>query len=376
MMYSMRLASLALLGLLAFQSASPQKVAIQPPTLGDAERAYREAQQEWLNADPNLAADLFKGNPQEMHKRIQRTAALRDQMMEKKAVYLDLVVKHFDETRARLSSAKSAQLPIPELRQNLEDEQSRVLGEMDRLDGLIHDLPQDDLYALVAHELNAERTQLVNLQVSLAQQIRAVNVIGDDTDAANKLGANLEKQLESISVLWEQERDGTKAQREHWKALYDAMNRAVDGGKTPAAPRTPDAPAGKPDAAPKTAPPNTGPVKPGNLNGIWNYQSSPNGWTGFGEPVRVALELHYAGSTIIGSYLARIPGRRDIRDLNLALSGQEVSPGKAVLLWVSETPPARGEMVVQLGGDRRVLVERTKSSDTYFPAGMEVLEPR
>ena len=146
MRFLVRSACLVLISGLCFcLPALPQgKIRLEPSNLGEAEEDYRSAQLDWLNADPNLAADLFKGNPQEMHKRIQRTADLRDQMMEKKSVYLDLIVKHFNETRARVA-IPDAQIPIPELRRDLEDEQSRLLGEQERLDALIHDLPQDDL---------------------------------------------------------------------------------------------------------------------------------------------------------------------------------------------------------------------------------------
>ena len=382
MRFLVRSACLVLISGLCFcLPALPQgKIRLEPSNLGEAEEDYRSAQLDWLNADPNLAADLFKGNPQEMHKRIQRTADLRDQMMEKKSVYLDLIVKHFNETRARLA-IPDAQIPIPELRRDLEDEQSRLLGEQERLDALIHDLPQDDLYTLVAHELNVERTQLVNLQNSVALRIRGLDAIGKNQDAVRNMEANdpIAKNLEAISKIWESERDNTKIQREHWKALYAAMNRAVDGGKTPA-PTPPPAGNTKPADTPAAKP--RGALLPSRdsgrslaFEGTWKYEKSPNAWSGFGEPVQVALELHRSGSTISGTYNARIPGRRDMRDLNLTLQGDELAPGKAVFRWVSLVPAAHGELTVQMGGDRRVLLERTKSSDTYFPLGMEVLLP-
>ena len=66
--------------------------------------------------------------------------------------------------------------------------------------------------------------------------------------------------------------------------------------------------------------------------------------------------------------LARIPGRSDIRNLNLALTGEEISSGTARVNWVSQFPPGHGELVLRMGGDRRVLVERTAADDTYFRA--------
>ena len=143
-------------------------VTVVPTTLGDAERAYFDAQAEWLYSDPKLVADLLKAPPQEMHRRIRKAAELREQVMEKKTVYLDAILKHFSDTRALLVSSPGAQLPVPVLRQNLEDEQSRILTEIDRVDAMIHDLPQDDRYAFVLHELNTGRTELVNLQVTIA----------------------------------------------------------------------------------------------------------------------------------------------------------------------------------------------------------------
>ena len=382
-------ARLLLSGFLFLFAALPlfpqqRKVVADPPSLGEAERDYRNAQQEWLNADPNLEADFLKGNPREIHNRITRSAALKDEMMQKKAVYLDLVVAHFAETRARLSSAKGVDLPIPEMRQRLEAEQTRVLSEIERLDDLIRDFSQDDLYAIVVHNMNAERAQLAEVQLSLAKQIRSLDSIGNAQDAIKRIEARdpLDQKLEAISKVWEQERESVRVQREHWKNYYAEMSREVDGGKSPATVAS-NSPAVNPAPAPASAKPRVtpptkaqGPAKPADFEGKWVYTSSPNAWTGFGEPVRVALELHYSGKTLSGAYTARLPGRQDVRDLDLTLSGEVVSPGKAVLRWISKTPAARGELTVQLGGDRRLLLERTTSSDTYVPRGMEVLVPQ
>ena len=94
-----------------------------------------------------------------MHKRIGRKRALSDDMMEKKVVYFDQIIKRFAEMRGRLTGAGDSQLPIPELRKGLEEEQSKLLGDQDRLDALMRDLPQGDEYSLVMRELTAEKNR-------------------------------------------------------------------------------------------------------------------------------------------------------------------------------------------------------------------------
>jgi len=149
------------------------------------------------------------------------------------------------------------------------------------------------------------------------------------------------------------------------------MDRAVDGGKAPAQPVQKETP---PPAKP-TAPPHAFSAAP-DFNGVWVYESRQGAWTGFGEPVRAALSVHHNGASVAGSYTALLPGKNDVRELNLTISGEETTPGTAYLSWVSKWPPATGKMILRMGGDRRILVERIASDDTYIPRGMEVLLPR
>ena len=348
------------------------KIAYEP-TLGVAEQAYRQAQEAWLGEDANLSAELLTGNPVDMHKRIGRKRALSDDMMEKKVVYFDQIIKRFADMRGRLAGAGDSQLPISELRKGLEDEQSKLLGDQDRLDALMRDLPQGDEYSLVMRELTAEKTALVNLQNTVAQRIRAV----DQMDKAQQVGVEieakdpLEKKLDSIQTIYNEERERAKRQKLTFDRIYSLMDNAVDEGKVPAG----NKPAAKPDKA-KLPPKASRAPAAASFAGVWFYESRPGAWTGFGEPVSVGLSLSYAGELLTGSYIARLPGRNDLRDLSLTLTGEETSPGTAKVSWVSQMPPAKGEMILRLGGDRRVLVERTTSNDTYFPRGMEVLLPR
>jgi hypothetical protein len=350
---------------------------VYEPTLGVAEQAYREAQEAWLNEDSNLSADLLTGKAADVHKRISRKRALSDDMMDKKVVYFDQIIKRFAEMRGRLAGTGSSQLPIPELRKGLEVEQSKLLEDQDRLDALIRDLPQGDEYALVMRELAAERTDLVNLQNTVAQRIRSV----DQMEKAQQVGVDieakdpLEKKLDAIQTIYNEERERAKRQKPVYDQIYLLMDRAVDEGKAPAV----NKPAPKPDPKPdkvKLPPQASRTAVPVGFSGIWFYESHPGAWTGFGEPVSVGLSLRSAGEQVTGSYIARLPGKNDVRDLSLTLTGEEISPGIAKVSWVSQMPPAKGEMMLRLGGDRRVLVERTASNDTYFPRGMEVLLPR
>jgi hypothetical protein len=353
---------------------------VYEPTLGVAEQAYREAQEAWLGEDANLSAQLLTGNAADMHKRIGRKKALSDDMMEKKVVYFDQIIKRFAEMRGRLAGTGNLQLPIAELRKGLEEEQSKLLGDQDRLDALIRDLPQGDEYSLVMRELTAERTELVNLQNTVAQRIRTV----DQMEKAQKVGVEieakdpLEEKLDAIQTIYSEERERAKRQKLAFNQMYSLMDRAVDEGKAPT--QKESTPAGS-KPAPKRdkdkLPPQAyrAPATVGFAGG-WFYESHPGAWTGFGEPVSVALSLRYSGEQLTGVYTARLPGRNDVRDLSLTVTGEEISPGIAMVIWVSQLPLAKGEMILRLGGDRRLLVERTASNDTYFPRGMEVLLPR
>ena len=243
------------------------------------------------------------------------------------------------------------------------------------IDGIPKD---DDTYALVLHELNAEREQVVNLQNSIALQIRTMGKIGaaQEVRSSAVAGGALEQKLAAIGKIWETERDQVKLQQKKWDDIYDALDREYGGQKSanPAkpssAPQTEPASGGKPKASRER---NSSPV----LDGSWRYESQPNAWSGFGEPLNALLVLHASGKTLVGSYSARLPGRRnDVRDLVLNLQGEQSTATKAVLDWVSLVPDAKGKLTVQLGGDGRILVDRTSSTDTYIPPGMEVLLPR
>lgn len=183
--------------------------------------------------EANLTAELLTGNAADMHKRIRHVADLREDVMQKKSVYLDLIVKRFADMRGRLSAQGQSQLPVPELRKGLQDEQSLLLADQERLESLIRDLPQGDEYTLVMRELNSEKTELVNLQNAIAMRIRSIDKIEEAQKVGNEIEAKdpLEKKLDDIAAIWRQELDRTKQQRTKWVELYSAMDREVDHGK-------------------------------------------------------------------------------------------------------------------------------------------------
>jgi hypothetical protein len=65
-----------------------------------------------------------------------------------------------------------------------------------------------------------------------------------------------------------------------------------------------------------------------------------------------------------------------MRDLNLRLTGEQVSAREATIRWTSEMPATEGDMTLSLGGDGRIMLKRTRAGDTYVPRGAEVLSPR
>lgn len=355
------------------------------PSIATASAEFHQAQEEWLRDDfAGLAGQLLSGRPEVVHAKIRRQAALRDTMMEKKEVYLDLIVKRSAEIRGRLANAAGSKLPVAQLRSELEGEQMSILGDQERTESLLRDLPQGDEYELVRRDLQAEVNGLIVLQNDLAKQMRLIDRMDQAQEAANEIAASasLGQRLEADGKLWEDVLQKTKEQRTVWASIYSAMDREVDRGKAPvvASPKIPPATAsaGKlpsPAVAPAFPPPDGGRNRQ-TFSGVWEYQSRSGAWTGFGEPESVRLVLTLTNGKISGTYLARIPGPRDMRNVSLRLTGEEVSANVAKLHWVSEFPPATGEMTLRLAGDGRVLLERTRSGDTYIPRGTEVLAPR
>jgi len=74
-----------------------------------------------------------------------------------------------------------------------------------------------------------------------------------------------------------------------------------------------------------------------------------------------------------GSYTARLPVSSGVHDVQLTLEGALVSANTAKLRWQSLRPPAKGELQLKLGADGRLLIERSRSGDSFVPVGSEVL---
>ena len=150
--------SMTRIAILLFPLLLQAQTPVYRPSIAVAEGEYREAQEAWLHGDPNLVNDLFKGNKEEIRGRIHRAASLRDTMMAKKEVYLDLLIQRAEDSRKRLAGATApgAVLPVEEIKAGLSQEQERILSDQDRLEALLRDLPQGDDYSLVRRELDRQ----------------------------------------------------------------------------------------------------------------------------------------------------------------------------------------------------------------------------
>jgi hypothetical protein len=354
------------------------------PSIAVAESEYREAQEAWLHNDTSLMNDLFKGNKEEIRGRIHRAASLRDTMMAKKEVYLNLLIQRAEDSRQRLAgvSTPGAMLPIQDMKAGLAEEQERILSDQDRLEALMRDLPQGDEYSLVRHELEKEKTDLVNLQNAVALRMRALDNAARSQQAVQATSSTdgLAEKMGAIKKVWEDEHERTVRQRVSWARLYSTMVQEIDAkGPAPAVSTVPVTPPSDKVRIPSKA--ETGQSsRPASelriLDGQWTYRSRPGAWSGPAEPAAVSLSLHLAAGQILGIYEAKIPIRGDLRHVKLTLQGKADDSKQARVPWTSRDPEAHGEINLQLAPDGRIFVQILNPSDNYVPAGMEVLEPR
>ena len=349
------------------------------PDISLAEAEYHDAAEAWRQSDPSLESDLLKRSPDEMRQRVHHAAALRDDAMKKKIAYLDAITARLQDTRQRISQANAGAIPTDALKKDLVDQQSRILGEQERLEALLNDLPPGDEYLLVRRPLEEERTNLVNLQNNIALRLRSL----DNIDKAQQAIQSdpLAKNLDDLLKIWDQEKATASRQRTMWASLYTEYERAINQkspAARPAAVRTgalPPAPKSK-DTDRRRSPEASsakGGVAPAGLAGSWVYRSQPGAWTGYGEPEAVTLELKDEGGLLRGTYTARLPSRGGVHDVELVLQGPRQSPTTARLHWTSRTPEAEGDIDLKLSADGRLLLDRSQSGDGYIPLGMEVL---
>jgi hypothetical protein len=354
------------------------------PDIAVAEAEYRDAQEAWTQNDPTLEKDLYKANPEDMRRRIHRAAALADDVMVKKEAYFNLFVQRLQDTRARLSQAPDASIPTADLKKDLDAQQMRLLGDEDRLELLMRDLPPGDEYVLVRRQLEAERSDLINAQNSIAMRMRSLDSI-EKGQQATAGAEDLSAKMDAIVKVWEQERDRAVRQRPTWAHLYELMENSLgkpasgeSAPKSAAAGTAPSKGSAKTrSAAPASAArPTAAAAGPeAAISGVWTYASQPGAWIGYGEPEMVKLDLHIdAGGAVRGTYAARLPVRSGTHDVQLSLEGQaKPLATSAQVHWRSQTPAAEGEMEIKVGSDGRMLVTRTQSNDSYIPRGMEVL---
>ena len=352
------------------------------PDISLAEAEYRDATQAWISNDPYLERDLTKGNPEEMRRRVRRAAALADDLMVKKIAYIDALAQRVEDTRRRVSQASGGAIPTEALKKDLADQQTRILDEETRLEALLNDLPPGDEYLFVRGPLEEERTDLVKLQNTIALRLRSLDSLDKAQQAIQSAGAGgLQQRIDEIARIWSEQKASAVRQRTRFASLYASEERAISGksvptdsplpppaAPTPSKSRDPDRRRNAPVVSAKTA------VLQGpTFEGAWMYQSQPGAWTGIGEPEMVSLQLRQQGEVLRGTYTARLPSRGGVHEVFLALEGRRESATVARLHWMSSTPAADGEIELKLGGDGRLLLERTKSADGFIPLGMEVL---
>src|SRR5579871_5020373 len=99
------------------------------PDIAIAEAEYRDATEAWIHNDPNLEADLFKGDKEQMRRRVRRAATLRDDVMTKKETYLNALLARLETIRGQLTGRLDSSMPIETMRRNLEAEQNHTLEE-------------------------------------------------------------------------------------------------------------------------------------------------------------------------------------------------------------------------------------------------------
>jgi hypothetical protein len=340
-----------------------------------AEAEYRDADEAWLRNDPNLTKDLLKADPEDVRRRIHRAAALREDVMTKKATYLQLIIERLQETRKRLLQASEGAIPTAALEQDLQAQHARALDEQDRVESLLRDLPQGDEYLPVKHALNEERTSLIALEKNIVMRIRSLQSLGKAQEAMQEAAARdpLAEKVDGVLQIWEAERAGTVSERSRWAEYYRAMERSLDqkepAGKGPSVQgggantqkkrkrkdKNTEQPVTSPPAPAKESAPSSSPV---GMAGAWVYRSRPATWAGNDEPVIVVLNLRTKGGQRIGASTARLLMQSRLHDVGLTPAGAQQSGTFAQPRWNSQKPRAQGEMEIRLSADGRILVER------------------
>jgi|GEM_PF-6486698 hypothetical protein len=350
------------------------------PDIGVAQAEYHDAIEACLHNDRDMERDLLTGDPEQMRRRVKKAAVLRDEVMAKKQSYLDLIIQRLRDTRSQLAPANASEIPVADFKKDLEGQQGRMLGDQERLNDLLRDLPDSDEYVMVRHAVEAERTSLINLQNTVALRIHSLDRLDKSQEAiSGASGGETEAQkLDEVLKIWGEERTAAIHQRSTWAGLYKTMEQAIDDR---AAAQKKGAAANPREQLPKNAvsrkQPATAATPPAGsatgLTGTWLYRSQPGAWSGYGEPEMVTLELRKDGEMLRGAYTARLPVRSGVHLVQFSLFGPWPAGNTVRLHWISQTPVTEGEMEFKLASDGRLFVERSQSGDSYIPLGMEVL---
>ena len=253
------------------------------PDIAAAEAEYHDANEACLKNDPNLERDLFTADPEQVRRRIHRAATLRDDAMMKKEVYLKAEIQRLQNLRSRLHPGEIGTIPTGAERRSLETQQAHNLAEQQKVEGELRDLPEGDEYSSKRHLLDQERTDLINLQNTLAERLQSLDNIDKAQQAVQSApgGESLAQKLDEVVKIWEQERDSASRQRAHWAQLYAAMEQALNKkGPPPAAPRKGSSkPPPRPVAPAPVSPPPS--ARAFGSAGRWAYLTRPGGLTGY-----------------------------------------------------------------------------------------------
>ena len=214
--------------LLGVTRAGAQVVQVVPDP-GAAETQYRDAEEAWIKADPNLEADLYRVRPDEMRKRIRRVAILRDDAMVKKTSFLDFMVKRMDDVQKRMNAEASLAIPTQDFRKDLEEEQTRLREEQDRVKARLQELPKGQEYAQIKDTIEAEQADLLSLRSTVEQRVHALDELSkaQETAAGLTQDENLSARIGELRGIWEGERDRSERSRKTWARYYSELEKSL-----------------------------------------------------------------------------------------------------------------------------------------------------
>ena len=226
--------------LLVIPGARAQSIEVQP-SLATAQAQYRDAEETWIKADPNLEADLYGARPSDMRLRIRRAAGLRDEVMQKKLTFLNFMVSRFDELQNRMGASKTLSTPTQDFRKDVEDEHTRLRDEQDRAEQRLRELPKSKEYSQVRYTIEAEQSALLNLQTTIERRVHALEELSkaQEKTVGQAQTDDLTNKVAELRKIWESERERCVRSRKSWANYYDELEKSLGKKTLPKRSRTP-----------------------------------------------------------------------------------------------------------------------------------------